>query len=309
MGALGACWSGRGGGDDYLDCPSLERLQSLFLRMILGVKKSTPTHCMRVAMLRLPLPAYCVLQCGRFWNRLAARDEESLIARCWRENMDLGPGSWSHAMAGMRGRVLGGNVGSPESPWDMKVAASCLHQHCMDRSAREMDPCVQATCMPEMMGNRVKHCPDDVREGFKTFKHACWFQQEEGQRPILWLLPERGNIRVLARFRLGSHHLASEARRDLGLRGWRWCSHCQAHMVEDELHVLLCTAWQDIRARFPMVFQSALYQKLLLADQQDCEVDTCFKAFVNQDNAEYVDALVGYLKLVDKAKTRHNVVP
>ena len=277
--------------------------------MVLGVKKSTPTHCMRVEMLRLPLPAYCVLQCARFWNRLAAREEDSLVSRCWRENMALGPGSWSHAMAEMRGKALGVHTDSLESPWDMKVAASCLRQHCVDRAAREMEPCVQATCLPDLWGNRVKHCPDDVRDGFKAFKHACWFQQEEGQKPVLWLLPEHGNIRVLARYRLGSHHLACETRRDLGLRGWMWCGYCQAHLVEDDLHVLLCPAWQDIRARFPLLFQGVRYRELVVADQQDWEVDKCFKAFVNQDNVDCMDALAGYLKLVDKAKNMHNVVP
>ncbi len=41
----------------------------------------------------------------------------------------------------------------------------------------------------------------------------------------------------------------------------------------------------------------------------DFEVDVRFKTFVNQTDIVWLDALAGYLKLVDQSRTRHSVVP
>ena len=146
---------------------------------------------------------------------------------------------------------MAGGVGDR---WDLKACVACAQQASSSHLSQEISQCMDATFQPEMLGNRVRCCPPDVREGFKLFKHTMWFKQPEGQVPVLWVLPEPGNIRVLAQFRLGAHHLACEADRDLGHRDMRLCRFCQESEMEDELHVLLCGAWQYLRDRFPLLF-------------------------------------------------------
>ena len=102
---------------------------------------------------------------------------------------------------------------------------------------------MEATFHPKMKGSRVHYCPTNVREGFKAFNHALWFKQPEGQAPVIWQLPKPGNVRTLGRFRLGAHHHACEVGRGLGLRDDRGCLFCGDLQVEDEVHVLVCSAW------------------------------------------------------------------
>ena len=60
--------------------------------------------------------------------------------------------------------------------------------------------------------------------------------------------PER--IKAMAQFRLGSHWLAVQQARLQGVpRQHRCCTHCVG-TVEDELHLLECPLYADLRARF-----------------------------------------------------------
>ena len=289
---------------DVLHRPEVERIQSTFLRMVLMVKKSTPLMCIRSELRRHPVPVDCIMMCARFWNRLCGLGEESLVERCWKENLGLGEGSWSQGMRHLRQAVWGAHAPIDDGPWDLEQCGTLLKQREASHLDQETRLCMEATFHPDMLGNRVRCCPPEVREGFKSFKHTVWFSQPEGQVPVLWQLPEPGNVRVLAQYRLGAHHLACETDRGAGLRDSRLCTFCQDMDMEDELHVLLCSAWQEYRDRFPVLFQGRDFVALVEASRSGFEVDDCMRAVVNSQDRVIIDSLAGYLKLVDKARTQ-----
>ncbi len=277
--------------------------------MVLKVKQSTPIMCMRAELRRPPVPLACILVGARFWNKLANLEDGHLVAKCWRENLELGEGSWTHSMASLKSKVFGSQDANADAPWDLKLCEEQAQAACAAQLESAMQPCMQATFQPEMLGDRVQGCPQEVRDGYKAFKYALWFQQPASQTPVLWHLPEPGNIRILAQFRLSAHHLAVEAGREGGLRDTRVCCFCQDRPVEDECHVLLCSAWQVHRDRFPAFFQSPAYRKLVTAVRDGFEVDCCFKEVVNPPNSALTDCLAGYLKLVNKSRLERAVAP
>ena len=189
----------------------------------------------------------------------------------------------------------------------MLFRSSALGRVSEEMLARATSPCMAATLQPELLEDRVRSCPPDVRDGFKVFKHMIWFQQPAGHIPILWQLPEPGNIRVLAQYRLGAHQLACEADRAAGLRDMRFCGFCSDLEVEDELHVLMCPAWQRHRDRLRLLFGGASYQALKEATASGFEVDKALNTFVNMQDKNLTDCLAGYLKLVWRDR-KHTVV-
>lgn len=152
----------------------------------------------------------------------------------------------------------------------------------------------------EDWGSLVRACPDEARDGFKAFKYHSWFQQApSASRPlIMHAMPEAGNIRVLAQFRCGAHHLDCESARAQGLRSTRTCRFCTVGEVEDELHMVQCGAWQAARNRFPAVFEGDGYRALVDTVQRGGDVDSCFWTFLNCMSREQVDQFTGYLKVV-----------
>ena len=65
--------------NDLLQHQGLERLHGMFMRMVLGVKKSTPLHSMRSELKRHPLAMDCIAACTRFWNKLAKADPQGMM--------------------------------------------------------------------------------------------------------------------------------------------------------------------------------------------------------------------------------------
>lgn len=281
-----------------LDCGDIEGLHATFMRMTLWVKKSTPHHCMRREMQRQPLGRDCIIRCASVWNKMANGNEESLVHKCWLENKSLGEGSWCQKMCELRARVMGETWRVPDNDtwnvYDCKCALDTFYNDSVDLSCRS---CMEATGEPYEGVSRVRACPDDVRHGFKVFKHKVWFHVDSDV-PVMSHLPEAGNIRTLAQFRCGAHRLACEADRDGAPRSRRLCRHCDEGVIEDELHVLLCRAWQQYRELFPTFFGGAEFQALVQAVQVGHNVDECFKKLVNPSEPRMTDMLVGYLKKV-----------
>ena len=107
---------------------------------------------------------------------------------------------------------------------------------------------------PESSPNRVRGCPDNVREGFKLLKYATWFQPhttavKKGQG-FVYHVNNMKHAMALARFRLGSAYLNTEAQRAGRPRSARHCSLCDMHIREDELHIFECPAYTDLRTQF-----------------------------------------------------------
>ncbi|KAL4858979.1 LINE-1 retrotransposable element ORF2 protein [Chlorella vulgaris] len=90
------------------------RVQTAFLRHLLGVRQSTPSLVLLAETGQRPLMARWAAQLGRFWNTVLAADETTLVMRALRD---------SCALAGEAGAAA-----LPQQPWAGQVAAA-LHAY------------------------------------------------------------------------------------------------------------------------------------------------------------------------------------
>ena len=77
---------------------------------------------------------------------------------------------------------------------------------------------------------------------------------------LLLLQPSSaGYMRVLLRFRMGTHSVPNVLGRRFGIpRDQRLCQHCTLHAAHDERHLLLeCPAMQTVRDHYPALFSPA----------------------------------------------------
>ena len=106
----------------------------------------------------------------------------------------------------------------------------------------------------------LRAIPTEQSLGFKhaTYRHyfcADMLDKGEGFTPHVHMPAQ---IKALATFRMSSHDLNIERLRHRRVpRHLRICTCCTAEMREDELHVLECSAYADIRARFAHLFPEA----------------------------------------------------
>jgi hypothetical protein len=152
-----------------------------------------------------------------------------------------------------------------------------------------------STC--NIRGSKIRKCPDDIRKGFKVFKYMRWFSLNDDP-PVIYRVSDAYDIRTLAKFRCGMHWLASEKDRvRITRRSERKCALCVSGDREDELHILMCAAYKDLRHTFQNVFDNDLYRKLMQAyDCDDDSIDDFMKAFMNQKDENFTKELVGYLR-------------
>ena len=248
-----------------------------------------------------------MIKCASFWNKLARNRGDSLLHRCWVENKTLAEGSWSHSMVKLRGKVMGEDWVAPANDlWDVEVCKRSLEGQYSELVSGVSRGCMTATEQLLVGGSRVRACPDHVSDGFKAFKYAVWFH-DESSSTVPYHLPEAGNIRVLAKFRCCAHRLDAEVCRTNPdgtdrSRSARICRFCDSGTVEDELHVLVCQAWQGFRDLFPSFFRGEDFRALLDAVAAERGVDVCMKRVVNPRKPELTDMLVGYLKKVFMAR-------
>ena len=106
----------------------------------------------------------------------------------------------------------------------------------------------------------VRAIPDDESAGFTlaTYLNRFYCAPGKGESYVYHVhRPQR--VEALARMRLGSHGLNIDAGRRLGgvrvPRVQRLCPCCVMCEVEDELHVVQCPAYVDIRQRFADLFE------------------------------------------------------
>lgn len=294
-------------------CGELEHMHALFLRMTLWLKKSTPHHSMRQELGRVPIGMEATWKCAQFWNKLVVAPESSLLSQCWHENMSLGEGSWSASVTQLRQRVMRDSPVRMPEVWDVDLCWDSMLKEYQESVDKAVGPCMEKAFNGSDMGSLVRACPDDSRDGFKALKYHRWFQLPLDATPCLHALPQVGDIRVLAQFRCASHHLDCESGRHRGPRSERSCRFCSEGGVEDELHLLLCGAWQQARDSFPMVFESVGYQDLVVAVQKGGDIDSCMWSFVNLMSPQQLYHFAGYLKWVFKSRrdieSRSGVAP
>ena len=111
--------------------------------------------------------------------------------------------------------------------------------------------------------NQVRGIPDHQRLDFKLIKYKKWFAPEAGHnttRCFIYHLYRRNQVQAVAQFRMSAHWLNCERMRVAAdgrnmPRSRRICLCCKHQAREDEMHVLECPHYNDIRLRYRSLFQ------------------------------------------------------
>jgi hypothetical protein len=226
---------------------SATRLQTAFLRHLLGVRQSTPALVLLAETGQRPLMARWAAQLGRFWNTVLAADETTLVMRALRD---------SCALAGEAGAAA-----LPQRPWAGQVAAA-LHAYGVDVDLRRPQP-VTVACITNNAATSFRQQLSTMQgTRIRAYNAATGAAAANGMPGYLSTLQHRAKWRALAQLRTGSHWLAEETGRwQQQPRAARLCSCCAAageQQVEDVEHaVLVCPRAAQLRGQYPSLFTQA----------------------------------------------------
>lgn len=182
----------------------------------------------------------------------------------------------------------------------------------MDRTGwTSADVALAAARSRNITGCVVRDCPDEQRDGFKIMRYREWFAMDPprrgrangvNDRSFCCMTHKASHVRAIAQFRLGVHWLKVEKDRSRGLpRSYRHCDKCGSNEVEDELHLMTCTAYEGMRHRFPMLFDNAAYQSLCDAiSEHSTDIDSLFKGYINGQGIDFWHQLGDFLIVSQK---------
>lgn len=223
------------------------RVQTAFLRHLLGVRQSTPSLVLLAETGQRPLMARWAAQLGRFWNTVLAADETTLVMRALRD---------SCALAGEAGAAA-----LPQQPWAGQVAAA-LHAYGVDVDLHRPQP-VTVACITNNAATLFRQQLSSAQgTRIRAYNDATGAAAADGMPGYLAALQHRAKWRALAQLRTGSHWLAEETGRwQQQPRAERLCSCCAAageqHVEDVEHAVLVCRRAAHLRGRYPSLFTPA----------------------------------------------------
>ena len=233
-----------------------------------------------------------------FWNKVSKLEGNHLIAQAMRENMTYTDNGWYRSFKSMLQKLCGHNVqldfAGGLGGVDKGYVLSCTDTRILESDNHKYEHILAEVRNAE--GSKVRACPNNVRDGFKAFKYKAWFQSDENM-PIMSHVQDIADIRTLARFRCGTHWLATEVKRSNTARSDRVCPCCDSGEREDELHIFFCDAYNSIKASFPSLFNSESFLQLSNAYMNmSTDLDICMNKFMNKDDKAHVNDLVGFLR-------------
>lgn len=216
------------------------------LRQMLGVRKSVPIAVLMHEVNRTPIHLSWLKQSLRFWNKVCCRPTQ-LVSMAMQESLDMGArtrSGWVHTLnMALAKQGLDRVTSMTEVDVDavMKMATQKWKDRVWGRIPQHGD-------MP------VRAVGDADRGGFKLYAYSRWFMHDPWQvgKAFTSHLFERDRIRAVARMRMGVHWLNADRLRSLP-RSQRVCKCCKLHVREDELHLLECPGYEDLRRRYGMV--------------------------------------------------------
>ena len=227
----------------------LELLHKGFLRQCLGVRKSVPDVVLMSEMRRKPIALSLLKQLLCFWNKIQCRADDDLVKLAMQESYELAKGGVRDCWVGHLAKCVG------------KFGVDLFGRSDFILDVNEVLDVAQAQWQARMLGNlqpedgvrgMVRSLSDDVHVGFKTITYFRWFADVESDiKTTFWYALNRPEqISTVARFRMGCHWLNIENDRiakPYTPRSRRLCRCCEMGVREDELHVLECPLYQDLR--------------------------------------------------------------
>ena len=243
-----------------------ELLHRSFLRSIFQVRKSTTVAPLMNEARRSPIMHSWFKLIVGWWNRIVVRPDTDIVMQALKDNIQevafggkgigcldaLPDMCWGSSFYSMMCTVqpvmvTGMNVHSLR-PISVTEGMQSLHTQWYDSiwggwAEVPADPI------------SVRDMPETDSEGFKKATYRRWFcsgiiEKDEG---FAYHLQTPALIKIMATFRLSSHDLYIELMRhapDRRTRAQRLCPCCVSNSREDEMHILECEVYQDIRANF-----------------------------------------------------------
>jgi hypothetical protein len=210
-----------------------------FMKQCLGLRPSTSDNILLNELNRRPLNLSALKQTFTFRNKIMARPDNELVKIAMVESNTLateGTRCWAFNLARYFPCVL---------------LADPLPLSTMD----SLSPIV----VPDPIGTSyfsvIRDRSDSERIGTKSHVYNTWFSCDNSNiSHTFWFNLYRPNqICTMARFRMGAHRLNVESerwRRPHVPRSQRICRCCNLGVVEDELHLMYCPLYTDVRFQY-----------------------------------------------------------
>jgi hypothetical protein len=245
-----------------------EMMHRIFLRSIFQVRPRTTGAALMTEARRSPIMhSWFKLSIG-WWNRIVARSDSDIVKQALKENIQdlafggIGVGALDTTPDKCWGSSFYSMVHAVQPILDVKVhnlnklPVSQVMQTLHDRwHNRVWDRWVEVP-----IGSvSVRSVPEDDTNGFKKATYRSWFcpgSLEKGEG-FAYHLHTSAQIKALATFRMSSHDLNIELMRhapNRRPRSMRLCRCCNSGSREDELHILECEAYLNIRLDFADIF-------------------------------------------------------
>jgi hypothetical protein len=240
-----------------------ESIHRHFLRQCLGVCKSTTTAVMYRELGRYPVSMFWLRMATQLWNRALSRGAEDWLRVALTENVRLAGDNtlsltdrktlWGwHFIAcmdslGITWRSTTGVL--LEIP--KKLVIDAMHSKWDAWERRHILSVLEQSPAWAREACAVRAAPTTFSQGFKLFVYEKWFAVDKWVKKEHWSywLREPHQIRAVAQFRMGSHWLeVQKGRTERTQRAARCCRLC-TDCVEDELHVMECPLYADIRSQ------------------------------------------------------------
>ena len=227
----------------------LEAAHLRMLKMLAGLRMSTPTEVVYRELEQEPLSHTWLLRSARFWNSIASPScpalYRSVLQDCCRDAVVHDVHNWARDMWQALKRV------------DYFLALSVLDP-----------PLIDLGCLSRKLAEAeaakwrgLQQCPRTcASQGVMLVTYNAWFQRPAHCTvDLLALRVSPGKLRQLLRFRTGCHGLPVDVlRRGRGRvpRHQRVCSACGSGQVGDERHLVFeCAALEPLRLQQPGLFE------------------------------------------------------
>jgi len=242
-----------------------EELHRKFMRMNLWVNKSTPVLVMMEELARYPTVIHWMKRCVKFWNKLNQCQPDSILARVLNDSWNLHcmhDEGWVNSFVKMCRKM---SNCADEIHLGMRIddksdfVIERWHKASWEKAIRREDIPIRAWT-------------DTQREGFKFAKYKSWFGGnlgrcmkgacDEESRHFTDVVATCTHVRNIAGYRCGSSWLNCETMRCKKVaRSERYCQLCEVRGCEDEAHVMVCDAYEDIRRNY-VFFSEEKYTQL-----------------------------------------------
>ena len=229
-----------------------EKLQLSYLRHLLGVRQGTPNAVVLAETGEAPLWQRWLRRAAKFWNKLLAEEEGSLVHMALQASIRLaGSGAAPPARQSWAAQLAAGMT-ALQLPLALEQPAPVNLEELMEAAQkRQLAQFHQAATRAG--ATKLQQYEVNVWGGFLTYGALS-------QRPkYLDEVRQRQHRGALAQIRTGSHWGAEETGRWARQpRELRLCLRCDMGAIEDAPHMCLhCPFYDPVRACYPDLFADA----------------------------------------------------